>query len=185
MILYITRLLKTLFARTILLTDPCVEFYDRIDYYISIFIRIAPVAYIMKEFNWWYSDNEQFAKFMCWALIINMGVGIWFHLKQNTFSFKEFFIRNLEMAVLVYVVYFVLELLRYTAGDNIAGDIFKVSMQISTLLYPISKVLKNCFILSNGKIPSEYIMKRMYNFEKNGDLAAFFNEKNKEDGNGE
>jgi hypothetical protein len=67
-----------------------------------------------------------------------------------------------------------LEMLRYTAGDNLAGEIFRILIQTTTLLYPTSKVLKNVFIITKGKYPPKFLMDRLYNFEKNGDLNDFF-----------
>ena len=76
-----------------------------------------------------------------------------------------------------------LEMLRYTAGDNIAGEIFRVTIQIITLLYPTSKVLKNVYIITDGKYPPEFLMNKLYNFEKNGDLNGFFKTKGNEKDN--
>src|SRR5690606_16330533 len=89
--------------------------------------------------------------------------------------------KNIEMACVVIVVYIMLEMLRYTAGDNIAGEAFKILIQITTLLYPTSKVLKNVHIITSGRYPPKFIMRRLYNFEKNGDLSDFFNNKDDED----
>ena len=78
------------------------------------------------------------------------------------------------MTFIVIIGYVMLEMLRYTAGDNLAGEIFRILIQISTLLFPISKVLKNIFILSKGKYPPKFFMQRLYNFEKTGDLKDLF-----------
>lgn len=50
---------------------------------------------------------------------------------------------------------------------------FRVVLQMTTLIYPLSKILKNIFIISKGEHPPEWIMKRIYNFQENGDLSAF------------
>src|SRR5690606_11554626 len=97
-------------------------------------------AFILDLVNWWFADNQQFGTFMCVSLIVNMLVGAWSHLKMRTFHFKSFIFKNIEMACVVIVVYIMLEMLRYTAGDNIAGEAFKILIQITTLLYPTSKV---------------------------------------------
>ncbi|WP_025125673.1 hypothetical protein [Myroides odoratimimus] len=169
------------FAKVLLITEPLVKISDRFDYFISIVLRIAPIAFLLDMFNWWFTENKQFGQFMCFALFINMGVGVWFHISNKSFSFEDFFLRNGKMIVMVSIVYMMLEMLRYTAGDNLVGELFKTTIQISTLLYPISKVLKNIYILSNGNIPQEWLMTKLYDFEKNGDLKKFFETKNKEE----
>lgn len=151
-----------------------VSVMDRLKYIWNTFITIAPVAFILDVFNWWFTENKQFGTFLCFSLIINLGVGVWYHIRSRTFVFKVFLFKNFEMIFVVILGYTMLEMLRYTAGDNIAGEVFKISIQIMTLLYPISKATKNIFIITRGKYPPEFIMRKLYNFEKNGDLAKFF-----------
>lgn len=166
--------MKKIAARLILVADATPTMWDRIKYLWSIFMYSAPVVFILDLANWWFTENKQFGTFMCIALIINMIIGAWMHLMNKTFNFKDFFLKNLEMSAVVIIVYIMLEMLRYTAGANIAGEIFRISIQVMTLIYPTSKVFKNVFIISNGKYPPEFIMKRMYDFERNGDLSKFF-----------
>ncbi|EHQ41550.1 hypothetical protein [Myroides odoratus] len=173
--------LQQILTRIALLSEPCVKWSDRLEYYLSIITRLAPVAFILSQINWWFTENQQFGQFMIIALAVNMGVGVVFHLRNKSFSWWDFLVRNAFMILAVSVVYIMLEMLRYTAGDNLVGEAFKVLIQITTLLYPTSKVLKNIHILSRGKYPPEFIMKKLYDFEKNGDLKAFFDSKNKEE----
>ncbi|MFD0701736.1 hypothetical protein [Myroides pelagicus] len=175
------QLILKYFAKLVLITEPFVKISDRLDYYIAVVIRLAPIAMLLDLISWWFSENKQFGQFMCMAIFINMIVGAIFHFKNNSFSWPAFFKRNMFMAGSVSVVYVMLEMLRYTAGDNLAGEIFKITIQITTLLYPTSKVMKNIYIMTNGKYPPEFIMKKLYDFEKNGDLKAFFETKNKEE----
>ncbi len=78
------------------------------------------------------------------------------------------------MWIILVLVYGLLEMLRITAGNNFVGEGFKVLIQVMTLLYPISKALKNIYILSNKKFPPSFIMDKIYTFEKNGDLNNLF-----------
>lgn len=172
--------IKTLFARIVLIGDPNVEISDRCSYFLNSVIKLAPIAYFLSIIQWWFSENKQFGEFMCIMLILNMCVGVVYHLKSNTFCFKDFLWKNIGMALIVVCGYTTLEMLRYTAGDNFAGEAFKILIQLTTLLYPGSKILKNLFILSNGKFPPEFIMTRLYDFEKNGDLGEFFKTKKEE-----
>lgn len=173
--------MKRTVARLMLLTDMHPNVWDRVKYLWTCFIHFAPVAFFLDLVNWWFTENQQFGTFMCIALVINMGVGAWVHVRNKTFCFKDFFKKNFEMCIVVIIGYVMLEMLRYTAGDNVAGELFRVSIQVMTLLYPTSKVLKNIFIISNGRYPPEFIMKKLYNFEKNGDLSKLFSERIEED----
>lgn len=169
--------MKRIIARLILVSDVSPNIWDRIKYVWSIFIHFAPVAFALDLVDWWFTENRQFGTFMCIALLMNLGVGAWAHMRGGTFCFKHMIVRNVEMGIVVIVGYTMLEMLRYTAGDNFAGELFRISIQVMTLMFPTSKVLKNIFIISNGKYPPEFIMNKMYNFEKNGDLSKLFGNK--------
>lgn len=173
--------MKKILAHLILLNFEGVSLPERMNYFFVTLVKIAPVAYLLSLVKWWFSENEQFGVFMCIALFLNTLVGAVFHFVNGTFSYPQFFKRNTLMVFVVVVTYVMLELLRYTAGDNIVGEIFKVTIQIATLLYPGSKIFKNCYLLSSGKFPPEFIMAKLYSFEKNGDLNDFFKLKNKDD----
>lgn len=167
--------MKRLLAQVMLLADyDNVGVGDRIKYIWNAILHFAPIAIVLDLFSWWFKENHQFGTFMCIALIINLVIGAYMHKKSGTFCFKQFIVKNVELAFIITITYLMLEMLRYTAGDNLAGEIFKVLIQVMTLLYPTSKVLKNIFIISKGKYPPEFIMRKLYNFEKNGDLEKLF-----------
>lgn len=166
-----------LLGRTMLISASQASVSDRIQYFIDAVIKTAPVAYILSMFTFWVPGNELFSQFISYILLINAGVGAVYHYKNGTFRFNLFIWRNIGMACIVVVGYTVLEMFRHTAGDNFAGDIFKILIQTSTLIYPASKIFKNFYILSKGKFPPEFLMSRLYDFEKNGDLEQFFKTK--------
>lgn len=165
-------------AWLILFTENKVEFWDKITYLKNLLITFAPVAFVLHWFNWWFEKNQQFANFLVIGLFINMLIGVWVHLKMKTFDFKDFFKKNTTMIFACVSTYAALELLRYTTGDNIIAEAFKTTIQIMTLLFPVSKIVKNIHILTNGDFPPDFFIKRLYNFEKEGNLNDFFNGKN-------
>jgi hypothetical protein len=141
---------------------------------VGLIVTFGPIAYILDGLNLWFENNQQFSSFVIICLLVNLLVGVRYHNKMGTFCWKEFFIKNIEMWVILVLVYGLLEMLRITAGNNIVGEGFKVLIQVMTLLYPISKALKNIYILSNKKFPPSFIMDKIYTFEKNGDLNNLF-----------
>lgn len=165
---------KMPFASLILLAGPNVDFSDKLRYLFDALWKIGPIVFLADQIGWWTAENQKFSQFMWIILLLNLIVGMIFHLKNNTFSWKEFLTQNILMVFVVGSVLVVLEMFRYTAGDNIAGEIFRWFTQTITLFYPASKIIKNCFILSNGQYPPMIVMKLFYNFEKNGDLSQFY-----------
>jgi len=174
-------LLKIFYSAILLSTDKP-SFIEKVQYWAKVLLASAPVVAVLERLGFWYDSNSQFFRFVLIALLINMGVGLWYHLKMKTFSWKEFFSRNILMFVNVLLVYVLLDMLRITAGDNIIGETFKVLIQVTTLLWPASKALKNIYILNQKKFPPAFIMDRLYNFEKNGNIKDLFNDKNDNDG---
>ncbi len=175
--------MKKLFYSLILAADHGASIKGRAQFMTEVILKIAPLAYLLDMVNWWFKENKQFGTFICIAILINMVVGAVKHLKYKSFDFKLFFAKNCMMIFVVCMVYIMLEMLRYTAGANIVGEIFKILIQVTTLMYPTSKVFKNCYVLSNGKYPPEFIMQRLYNFERNGDLNNLFKTKKDAEGN--
>lgn len=169
---------KKIYYSIILLADSHPTYVEKFQYLIKLLMALAPVAYVLEGLNLWFINNKQFASFVIVCLFINMLVGIKFHLKMKSFNWAHFLKKNSEMMVVVIVTYILLEMLRLTAGTNMIGESFKVLIQVTTLLYPISKALKNIYILSNKQFPPAFIMEKIYNFEKDGNLGDLFGKDN-------
>lgn len=167
--------IKETICRTVLLFDHRPTFMDRLIYFFQVIGTFAPIAYLLDGLNFWFKTNQQFSSFILICLLVNMVVGAVFHSKMGTFNWVEMFRKNILMWVVLIVVYAMLEMLRLTAGQNFVGESFKILIQVVTLLYPVSKVLKNIYILSNKQFPPAFIMDKIYTFEKNGDLKDLFN----------
>lgn len=165
--------MKRLLARIILFTEVKEghSLTDNIMYFLKAGAQLAPIAFVLDWVSIWFTENKQFFFFTCLMLFFNLAVGLWYHIKHGTFSWADFWKKNISMMGALIVTYFVLEMFRYTAGDNLAGDIFRVTIQLSTLLYPASKILKNVYLLTNKEHPPAFIMERLYKFEKTGNVA--------------
>lgn len=165
---------RELFASMTLLTQDGVSFADRLRYILNALLSITPVAFVLAGLQSWFETNNQFADFFLITLIINLTIGAWRHFKTGTFSIIQFLLKNAMMAIILSLVYIALEMLHIVVGANIAGEAFGTLIQVMTLLYPISKIVKSAFILSNGRYPPEFLMRKLYSFERNGDLSKFF-----------
>ena len=135
----------------------------------------TPIGYVLKQLDHWFADNHKFVSFMIYVITINMIVGLYYHWKKHSFSWKRFLLKNSEMFGVMILVYFLLEIINQVAGLSITGEYFQMLIQLVTLLYPISKALKNIHILSNFKHPPSFIMKKLYKFEKTGNVNVLFN----------
>lgn len=172
--------MKKILCHIVLLADNRPSFIEKITYFFSVIATLTPVAFVLDGLNLWFKTNQQFSSFVLICLLVNLFVGARFHYKMNTFSWKQLLTRNSEMWVVLIVVYALLEMLRLTAGNNFVGEGFKIMIQVMTLLYPISKALKNIYILSNKQFPPAFIMDKIYNFEKTGDIKDLFDTDKKE-----
>lgn len=173
--------IKRIFCQIILIADDKPSVIEKITYFFSVVVTFTPIAYLLDGLNLWFRTNAQFSSFVPICLLINMAVGVRYHMKMQTFSWKEFFKRNSEMWLVIVVVYGLLEMMRLTAGNNYIGEGFKIMIQVMTLLYPVSKALKNIYILTHKKYPPSFIMEKLYNWEKNGNVKELFNNDKKEE----
>ena len=161
-------------AHIILSTDDKVNISDKLNYIFKVLITFSPIAFLLDIFNWWFEKNEQFANFLILALSLNILVGVIIHLKNNTFSWIDFCKKNSMMIFACVSTYASLELLRYSAGENIISEAFKTTIQVMTLLFPVSKIIKNVYLLTDKTFPPAFFMDRLYKFEKDGKLDEFF-----------
>ena len=168
---------RKIFCDIILIADNHPSFIEKVKYFFTIIAAFAPIAYILDGVSSWFSVNKQFASFVLFAIACNIVIGWLYHSKMKTFSWEIFFKKNSIMIGVLIVAYILLEQLRITVGTGYVSDGVKAIIQVSTLLYPTSKVLKNLYILSNNQFPPAFIMERLYNFEKTGDLNDLFPEK--------
>lgn len=172
---------RKIFCDIILIADNHPTFVEKVKYFITVVSAFAPIAYILDGVSEWFTFNKQFASFVMLCILINIIVGAWYHHKMKSFSWELFLKRNTLMIAVLFVAYTMLEMLRITAGNNLFAEGFKAVIQVSTLLYPMSKALKNLYILSNKQFPPAFIMERLYNFEKTGDLKDLFPEQPKKE----
>jgi hypothetical protein len=163
-------MLRKFLCGMILIADAQPTFLEKTKYFVTIILAFAPIAYCLEGMSFWFSNNKQFASFVLLAIIINIAVGAVFHWRNKTFSQEQFLVKNGIMISVLLISYALLEMLHLTIGDNVFSESFRTLIQISTLLYPISKTFKNLYILSNKQFPPEWIMERLYNFEKTGNI---------------
>lgn len=165
----------TLLSEIGLARPDSIKIDDKIREYGEWVLVLTPMAYLLSWVGLWFNRNQEFFSIMLCALLINAVIGGWKHWRvSKTFTIRDFMMKNTEMMIAIAVCYFMLDMMQYVAGDNVAGDIFRVLIQVTTLIYPVSKVLKNIFIITDGEYPPKYIMEKIFNFEKNGDLKKLF-----------
>ena len=173
-------IIKKFLAQVILMSDEEVSFVDKIQYSVLTLIKLSPIAFVLNGLSIWFNDNKLFFSFVIYTLIANIGFGVWRHKKERSFSWEKFFEKNFQMWIIIILTYPLLEMIRIITGDNLVSEIFTIGIQISTLLYPGSKVLKNVYIISNKEFPPRYVMERLYKFEKTGNPDILLNKEHTE-----
>ncbi|MCO6149050.1 hypothetical protein [Flavobacterium sp. NRK1] len=168
---------RKIFYTIILLSADKPTFWEKIGYLVKLVMSFGMVAWLLDKCGLWFQDNEMFFTGLIMAMFINMVFGYAYHKKIKDFHWKKFFLKNIEMWGIILLVYPFLEVISHVAGNNILAETFKITLQISTLLYPGSKALKNAYLLSEKKFPPGFVMNRLYNFEKTGDLNELINGK--------
>jgi hypothetical protein len=146
-----------------------------------VLMYISPIAFIIGVLDLWYQDNEAFTLSAVGFIFANAIIGLIAHFVRKDFNWETFLTKTMKMVLIISGVYFVLELIISPIGDNSITDGFRSTIQVSTLLWPGGKILKNFFIWSGGEHPPKWVMQKLYNFQKNGDLNAFLNKSDKDE----
>lgn len=161
------------YCNLILLGYADISWGDRLISFLKSFIIFAPVAFILAVINNWYLSNEHFFYAVIILVVINMGFGGTMHWLKKQFRIKEFLNKTSEMIISLTLIYLGLEMIISIAGNNDFTNGFRAALQMTSLLYPFGKIAKNVHIISKGKYPPRWIMSRLYDFEKTGDLNKF------------
>ena len=158
--------------------DEKIHLRDRVYYFFIAFFKSIPLLMLYSYFSTWRGNNEFFFAGICFALFLNALVGGVYHFKTGTFDIKDFLVGNTMMIFVISVSYISLAILSIPLDESGIGKMFKMSVQLMTLFYPVSKIVKNVFVLTRGKYPSQFVMKALYNYEREGKLKDFFDEIN-------
>ena len=129
-------------------------------------------------FTVWKEKNELFFVGISFILFLNMVVGATYHAKAGSFDIKQFLYGNISVMLVISVVYISLSVLSIPLNESEMGKMFQSVLQFMTLMYPVSKIVKNVFVLTGGKYPPQFTMKALYNYEREGKLKDFFDEIN-------
>lgn len=174
----LTKLTLKVYCRLILIGYRELSWTERLESLWKSIIAFSPIVVIFGALSNWVLDNQLFCYAVIILIVINMIFGGVMHWKKKKFSIKTFFNKTSEMVICVSLFYLGLELIISIGGDNDFTHVFRTVLQMSSLLYPFSKIAKNIHILSKGKYPPEWAMRKIYDFEKTGDLQEFLNPKN-------
>lgn len=162
--------LLKIYTNLILIGYREISWPERLESFCKSFILFAPIAFILAAVNRWYIANETFFYAVIVLVVLNMIFGGVMHWNKQKFSVKVFLNKTSEMIISLSLIYLGLELVISHAGDNTFTEAFRAVLQVTSLLYPFSKIAKNVHILSKGKYPPHWIMQRLYDFNKTGDL---------------
>lgn len=168
--------IKKFYCSIILISssDPAITVVDKIEYWFKAIATTGLIAVLLTKIGLWYTSNSEFVEWVFACIVLNATVGGILHKKQGTFSWKLLIKSTIVMLAYLLAVYMLLDALRSPLKDQSAGVYFKMIIEIATLLWPVSKALKNIHFLTDKKHPPSFIMNRLYNFEKNGDEKALF-----------
>ncbi len=173
------KLIKSLFFSIIYIADDRLSFLEKLPAYIKILLSFGPIAYILQLSGYWFVDNKEFVTYFLLIVIIQAGFGIWKHKRLNSFDFIKFFTKTSIMMIVIIFTYILLAMVVAIARENPISEGFEISLQVMTLFYPASKGVKSIFVISGGEYPPKWMMKKVYNYENDGDIAELFKKETK------
>jgi len=154
--------------------DERIHLRDRVYYFFIAFFKSVPLLLLYASFS---TDREQNAIFYAsigMVLLLDMLAGAWYHFKKGDFDFVDLFKGTITKMLLVAIAFISLSILNIPLSRTDVGRAFEITIQMISLLYPVKDIVKNLFVLSNGKFPPEFFMKALYNYEKSGKLREFY-----------
>ncbi|AZA49566.1 hypothetical protein EG346_15885 [Chryseobacterium carnipullorum] len=129
----------------------------------------------------WYIESYVFIWMLGFALIADLIIGIWKHMKTGSFSPKMMIMGFCQKIGLVILVYFLTEAFIQIISDaDLDSVYFKVATKLMIFIYPAGNALVNVGIITNGKFPPLGFLTKFEKFNKTLDVNVF---KQKDDEN--
>ena len=153
--------------------DKQIALRDRLYYLWHTLSTCAPIVVLANYFYAWQQTHQAIIALVV-ALSVNLVIGALYHIRNHSFSWRALLIKNAQMLGVVAAVYLLLDLLKVPLRETSTGEVFESTLQMMTLLYPVSKAIKNIFVLTHGKYPPSWVIKALYNYEREGKLKEFF-----------
>ena len=156
-------------------TDTSIALRDRLYYLGQVLLHSTPFMLLCSYLLSWRQAHQAFVMALGGALLLNILIGAAYHLRYHSFSLRALLLKNAQMLSVIAAVYILLALLEVPLSQTTTGEVFENTLQLMTLLYPVSKAIKNIFVLTHGKYPPAWVIKALYNYEREGKLKEFFN----------
>ena len=154
--------------------DDKIHLRDRVYYFFIAFFKSVPLLLLYAYFSIDREQNAIFYASIGMVLLLDMLAGAWYHFKKGDFDFVDLFKGTITKMLLVAIAFISLSILNIPLSRTDVGRAFEITIQMISLLYPVKDIVKNLFVLSNGKFPPEFFMKALYNYEKSGKLREFY-----------
>ena len=179
---YLLAISFKIFYFLLLAANKEVDWWERVKYYCKGVSAFVAGSFIIGAITDWYADEKLFTAGLTFIVFANAAFGGFVHWKKlGDFDWEDLLKKTITMIVVVWLSYVVFEIIISAARPEVVASGFRSALQVATLAYPGAKILKNIHIYSNGEHPPQWIMKKLYNFEKNGDLKAFLETNDKDD----
>ena len=125
-------------------SDTSIALRDRLYYLWQTLSRSAPFMLLYRYFHSWQQTHEAFLVALGVALVVNMFVGVAYHLRQRTFSLSELLKKSAQMLGVIAAVYILLAMLKVPLAESHTGELFEFALffiVIESLHYPSGGIL--------------------------------------------
>lgn len=134
---------------------------------------------LSEKLKGWYIESQLFIILLFAALFIDLFVGVWKHLKLNSFSPKKLMLGfGLKLGAIVFVYFITEAAIQILSDADLDSVYFKVATRLMLFFYPAGNVIVNMGIITNGKFPPLGFLTKFEKFNKTLDVNVF---KQKED----
>ncbi|WP_223560193.1 phage holin family protein [Chryseobacterium lathyri] len=137
---------------------------------------------ISERLSGWYIESYVFIWMLGFALIADLIIGIWKHMKSGSFSPKMMIMGFCQKIGLVILVYFLTEaFIQIIADADLDSVYFKVATKLMIFIYPAGNALVNVGIITNGKFPPLGFLTKFEKFNKTLDVNVFKQKQDEKD----
>ena len=146
-------------------------FDKNIGSYFEALCTIIPLAALITIFDKLMGTDHLFLLIIFISIFIDAVLGICKHAKQKTLSAKGFIVGQVVKLFIAYINIFIFHSIAYSVKDTgFINDYIINSGNLSSLLYVVSSIFSSIYVISNKKIPPQFILNKIDSFFKTGKL---------------
>lgn len=147
------------------------KWYLKIESSFQLGFVLSPIPFLLERLDLWVMENQIYIAWVLWAIFVDWGVGVVWHLKNKDFNVGK---NAIGLTIKISMALFagsLFEALPYFVGKNdTISSILLIVTRIAVFFYPAGSAWVNMSKITDGKFPPVGWLNRISKFNESLDI---------------